>query len=69
MKHIFSLNFWWGELKIFGPRLSPTGMKSDGGGGGGTCKKSDWSQNCPPNAKLGNFFAILSMKYSFLRYF
>ena len=30
-------------------------------------KKSDWSQNCLLNAKLGHFY--LSMKYSFLRYF
>ena len=29
---VFSLNFWWGELKIFGPRRSPMGKKSDGGG-------------------------------------
>ena len=28
----FSLNFWWGGLKIFRPRQSPTGTKSDGGG-------------------------------------
>ena len=28
----FPPNFWWGGLKIFGPRRSPTGMKSDGGG-------------------------------------
>ena len=27
-----------GGLKIFGPRRSPTGTKSDGGGG--TCKKN-----------------------------
>ena len=26
------------------------------GGGGNLQKKSDWSQNCPPNAKLGHFF-------------
>ena len=42
-----------GRLKIFGPRQSPTGAKSDGGGL--AKKKSDWSQNCPPNAKLGLF--------------
>ena len=42
---VFSLNFWWGGLKIFGPHRSPTGTKSDGGGD--LRKKSDWSQNCP----------------------
>ena len=63
---VFSLNFWWGDLKIFGPRRSPMGRKSDGGD---LQKKSDWSHNCPLNAKLGNFLPILSMKYSFLRYF
>ena len=41
-----------GGLKIFGPRRSPTGKKS---GGGDLRKKSDWSQNCRPNAKLGHF--------------
>ena len=34
---VFSLNFWWGGLKIFRPRRSPTGTKSDGGG---TCEKN-----------------------------
>ena len=62
---VFSLNFWWGGLKIFGPHRSPMGTKSDGGGD--WWKKSDWSQNFPLNAKLGHF--LLSMKYSFLRYF
>ena len=28
----FSLNFWWGGLKIFGTRRSPMGTKPDGGG-------------------------------------
>ena len=47
---VFSLNFWWGGgLEIFGPRRSPMG-------GGDLRKKSDWSQNCPLNAKLGLFF-------------
>ena len=32
----FSLNCWWGGLKIFCPRRYPVGTKSDGGG---TCKK------------------------------
>ena len=41
-----------GGLKIFGPR-GPTETKSDGGGN--LRKKSDWSQNCPTYAKLGNF--------------
>ena len=41
----FSLNFWWGASKL-------TGTKSDGGD---LRKKSDWSQNCPLNAKLGHF--------------
>ena len=48
---VFSLNFWWGELKIFHPRRSPT----DEVGWGGLAKKSDKSQNCPLNAKLGHF--------------
>ena len=54
MPRVFSLNFWWGggELKIFGPRRSPTETKLDGGG---LAKKCDWSQTCPPNAKLGHF--------------
>ena len=63
----FSKFLMGGGLKIFGPHRSPTGTKSDGGGD--LRKKSDWSLNCPLSAKLGNFFAILSMKYSFLRYF
>ena len=42
-----------GGLKIFGPRRSPTGTKSDGGGD--LWKKSDWSQKCLLNAKLGHF--------------
>ena len=54
---VFSLNFWWGGLKVFGPRQSPTGTKWDGGD---LRKKSDWSQNCPPNAKIRPFFATLS---------
>ena len=47
---IFSLNFWWGGgTQNF---RSPTVPKSDGGD---LRKKSDWSQNCPPDAKLGHF--------------
>ena len=38
MDKVFSLNFWWGGLKIFGPRQSPTGTKSMAGGG--TCEKN-----------------------------
>ena len=55
---VFSLNFWWGGggLKIFGPRRSPTGTKSDGGGD--LRKKSDWSQNCPLSAKSGYFLLL-----------
>ena len=48
---VFSLNFWWGGgLKIFGPQRGQSRM-----GGGDLRKKSDWSQNCPLNAKLGHF--------------
>ena len=32
----FPLNFWWGGLKTFGPRRSPTGTKLDGR----TCEKN-----------------------------
>ena len=54
LHRVFSLNFWWGGgLKIFSPRRSPTGTKPDGGGD--LQKKSNWSQNCPLNAKLGHF--------------
>ena len=60
----FSLNFWWGGNSNFRSPLVPNGDKV--GWGGGLVKKSDWSQNCPFNAK---FCYILSMKYSFLRYF
>ena len=35
-RRVFPLNFWWGGLKIFGPRRRPTGTKSDGG----TCEKN-----------------------------
>ena len=34
---------------------SPAGTKSDGGG---LVKKSDWSRNCPPNAKLGHILLL-----------
>ena len=60
---VFSLNFWWGDSKF----SVPVGDKV-GWGGGELAQKSDWSQNCPPNA-IRPFFAILSMKYSFLGYF
>ena len=64
MIRVFSLNFWWGGDSKFlvpvGPRRGRSQM-----GGGNLQKKSDWSQKCP----LRPFFAILSMKYSFLRYF
>ena len=53
---VFSLNFWWGGLKIFGPRGDEIA-----GGGRDLRKKSDWSQNCPLNAKLGHFL-LLSLK-------
>ena len=49
---VFSLNFWQGGTsKFFVPES----------GGGGDLQKSDWSRNCPPNAKHRPFFAILSM--------
>ena len=35
---VFFSKFLMGELIIFGPRQSPTGTKSDGGGG--TCEKN-----------------------------
>ena len=50
LTRVFSLNFWWGGTQNF---RSPLGTKSDGGGY--LQKKSDWSQNCPPNANLGHF--------------
>ena len=52
----FSLNFWWGggDSKTFGPHQSPMGTKL--GGGRDLQKKSSWSQNFPPNAKLGHFW-------------
>ena len=64
----FSLNFRWGDSKLLVHLGPPMETKSDGGGGN-LWKKFDWNQNRPPYAKLGPFFAILSMKYSFLRYF
>ena len=51
----FFSKFLMGGLKIFGPRQGPTATKS---AGGELAKKSNWSQNCPLNAKLGHFFAI-----------
>ena len=51
-----------GDLKIFGPCWSPTGTKSDGGG---LAKKSDWSRNCPPNAKLGHFLLFYAWNTAF----
>ena len=52
-----------GELKTFGPRRSPKGTKSDGGGN--LRKKSDWSQNCLLNAKLGHFLLFLAWNTAF----
>ena len=46
----FFLNFWWGGLKIFSPRGPRRGRSRMGRGD--LRKKSDWSQNCPLNAKL-----------------
>ena len=60
----FSLNFWWRELKIFGPRRSPKGTKSDGG-----TSKKNLTEAKTAHLIIKPFFAILSMKYSFLRYF
>ena len=49
----FSKFLMGGELKIFGPRRSPTGTKSDGGG---TCEKNPTeAKNAHLNAKLGHF--------------
>ena len=63
MAGFFSKFLMGGGLEIFGPRQSPTGTKSDGGG---TCeKKSDWSQNCPPNAKLGHFLLFKAWNTAF----
>ena len=49
---VFSLIFWWwGDSKFsvpVGPRRGLSRM-------GGLAKKSDWSQNCPLNAKLDQF--------------
>ena len=55
-----------GGLKFFRPRWSPTGTKSDGGGLAKT-NPTEAVGNCP-QCKIRPLFAILSMKYSFLRY-
>ena len=52
-----------GGIKIFGPRRSPTGTKSDGGGG--SCEKI-LIEAKTAHLMQNYFFAILSMKYSFL---
>ena len=44
----FFSKFLMGGLKIFGPHRGRQGRSRMG-------KKSDWSRNCPPNAKLGHF--------------
>ena len=54
LTRVFSLNFWWGwgDSKFsvpVGPGWGRSRM------GGNLQKKSDWSQNCPLNAKLGLF--------------
>ena len=62
-EHGFSLNFWWGDSKLLVP-VSPWWGQSRMGGG--TCKKkSDWSQNCPPNAKLGHFLLFYAWNTAF----
>ena len=58
----FFSKFLMGELKIFGPRRSLTGRKSDGGG---TCEKNPTEAKTAHLCKVRPFFAILSMKYSF----
>ena len=50
---VFSLNFWWGDSKFLAPVEDRRGRSLMGGGN--LWKKSNWSQNCPPNAKLGLF--------------
>ena len=50
----FSLKFLWGGSKFLVP-VSPDGDEVRWGEGD-LQKKSDWSQNCPPYAKLGHFF-------------
>ena len=47
----FSLNFWWGTQNF----RSLLGTNGDEVGWVGLAKKSEWSQNCPPNANLGHF--------------
>ena len=50
----FPLNFWWGgKTQNFRSSLVPN--RDEVGWGADLQKKSDWSQNCPPNAKLGLF--------------
>ena len=45
------------RLLMGGPQnfSSPSVPSGDKVGWGGLAKKSDWSWNCPPNAKLGHF--------------
>ena len=50
---VFSLNFWWGGTQNFPSPSVPDG--DEVGWGGDLWKKSNWSQNCPLNAKLGHF--------------
>ena len=59
----FFSTFLMGETKIFGDRQGRSRM-----GGGGTCKKIRLKPKLPTQCKIRPFFAILSMKYSFLRY-
>ena len=58
LHRVFSLNFWWGDSKFSVP-IGPWQGRSRMGGGD-LQKKSDWSQNCPINAKLGHFIAFYS---------
>ena len=63
---VFSLDFWWGDSKFsvpVGPRRGRSRM------GGGLMKKIRLKPKLPTYCKIRPFFAILSMKYSFLRYF
>ena len=58
---VFFSKFLMEGLKVFLSPSFPMGTKSDGGD---LRNKSDWSRNCPPNAKLGHFL-LLSLKVGY----
>ena len=65
LHRIFSLNLWWEGTQDFS---SPPGTRGQSRMGG-LAKKIWLKPKLPTKCKIRPFFAILSMKYNFLRYF